>query len=174
MFLVISCSLNPSSRSRILARMAAQSLRDAGQTVELLDLLESPLPFCDADTCYEHENAKRTSQLVRAAKGVLLATPIYNYDVNAAAKNMIELTGRAWQDQVVGFLCAAGGKSSYMSVMSLANSLMLDFRCFILPRFVYATGESFTEDDMHDPAVLDRLHQLTQELVRVGDALHKP
>jgi FMN reductase len=38
-------------------------------------------------------------------------------------------------NKVVGFLCAAGGKSSYMSVMRLANSLMLDFRCLIIPHF---------------------------------------
>ena len=35
--------------------------------------------------------------------------------------------------------------SSYMSVMAYANSLMLDFRCVIIPRFVYATGSAFAE-----------------------------
>ncbi len=56
---------------------------------------------------------------------------------------MIELAGSAWEDKIVGFLCAAGGMSSYMSVMAYANSLMLDFRCVIIPRFVYATGDIF-------------------------------
>ena len=80
-------------------------------------------------------------------KAILLATPIYNYDVSAAAKNMVELTGSAWRDKTVGFICAAGGTSSYMSVMGLANSLMLDFRCIILPRFVYATDTSHSPMD---------------------------
>jgi FMN reductase len=171
MFLVVSTSLNPSSRSRILAQMSLAQLRGDGHDAQLLDLRESPLPWCDADTCYQHEGVRRAAGLIRRAQGVLLATPVYNYNVNAAAKNLVELTGRAWQDQVVGFLCAAGGKASYMSVMGLANSLMLDFRCFVLPRFVYAIGEAFREDDLHDPAVIERLGNLCTELVRVGSLL---
>ena len=31
---------------------------------------------------------------------------------NAAAKNLIELTGKAWEDKIVGFACAAGANSS--------------------------------------------------------------
>lgn len=48
---------------------------------------------------------------------VLLAVPIYNYDGNAAAKDLIELTGGTWEDKIAGFACAAGGASSYMSIM---------------------------------------------------------
>jgi FMN reductase len=87
--------------------------------------------------------------------------------VAAAAKNMVELTGSAWEDKVVGFLCAAGGMGSYMSVMSFANSLMLDFRCLIIPRFVYATGDSFDGDKLTDTKVVKRIEQVVAELVRV-------
>ncbi len=72
----------------------------------------------------------------------MLASPIYNYDVNAALKNAIELAGRKMEDKLLGFLCTAGGGAmSYMSVMPLANSLMLDFRTIVLPRFVNAAPE---------------------------------
>ena len=110
---------------------------------------------------------------IQNAKGILFAVPIYNYDVNAAAKNLIELTGDAWTNKVVGFLCAAGGKGSYMSVMSLANSLMLDFRCLIIPRFVYSTGEDFEEGEITDPNVRDRVSELAKELDRICMALSK-
>lgn len=101
--------------------------------------------------------------MIRAARVIILATPVYNFDANAAAKNLLELTGKCWENKVVGFLCAAGGKSSYMSVMSLANSLMLDFRCVIIPRFVYATGEDFAEDDRLVPEIQERINQLARE-----------
>ena len=82
----------------------------------------------------------------------MIATPIYNYNVSSSAKNLVELTGKAWTDKVVGFLCAAGGRGSYMGCMGLANSLMLDFRSLILPRFVYATGDPFAgEQNQRDP-----------------------
>ena len=91
--------------------------------------------------------SKKLSTEVETADGILIAAPVYNYDVAAATKNMIELTGSAWQDKIVGFLCAAGGMGSYMSVMAYANSLMLDFRCVIIPRFVFATSEAFDGDE---------------------------
>ena len=106
--------------------------------------------MCDADACYAAPGAQKLSRAVGEADGIMVAAPVYNYDVSAAAKNMIELTGKAWEDKIVGFLCAAGGMSSYMSVMAYANSLMLDFRCVIIPRFVYATGSAFEGDNPAD------------------------
>jgi FMN reductase len=54
-----------------------------------------------------------------------------------------------------------------MSVMSFANSLMLDFRCLIIPRFVYATGDSFDGDNLTDTKVSKRIEQVVADLVRV-------
>lgn len=171
MFLVISCSLRPQSRSRALARHAYGQLRAQGDEVTYLDLAGYSLPLCDDNLCYDREDTKRVRAEIAGARAVLLATPIYNYDVSAATKNLVELTGRAWNDKVVGFLCAAGGTGSYMSVMGLANSLMLDFRCLILPRFVYATEAAFSGGAVHDPKVEERISDLASTLVRVAAAL---
>jgi FMN reductase len=84
---------------------------------------------------------------------------------------MIELTGKAWEDKVIGFLCAAGGASSYMSVMAYANSLMLDFRCVVVPRFVFATGDAFDGDKLTDRKIAERIEQVADELVRFTKAL---
>ena len=84
---------------------------------------------------------------------------------------MVELTGSAWEDKIVGFLCAAGGMNSYMSVMAFANSLMLDFRCMIIPRFVYATGDAFDGDELKDKKVAKRIEELAAEVIRFGQAL---
>src|SRR6266576_3369311 len=70
-----------------------------------------------------------------------------------------------------GILCSAGGTSSYMAVMAYANSLMLDFRTVIIPRFVYATGDAFKGDEIIDKKVLTRIEQAADELVRFTQAL---
>ncbi|MDQ6622200.1 MAG: NAD(P)H-dependent oxidoreductase, partial [Verrucomicrobiota bacterium] len=114
---------------------------------------------------------RKLNHAVTAADGIIVAAPVYNYDVSASAKNMIELTGKAWQSKVVGFLCAAGGMSSYMSVMAYANSLMLDFRTVIIPRFVYATGSAFDGDQPADAKVVERIEQVAEDLVRFTKAL---
>ena len=168
--LVISCSLNPDSNSYHLARQAVADLLAAGTEAELVDLREHRLPVCDGETCTNASVAELATK-VRSADAVLLAVPIYNYDVNAAAKNLIEHTGGAWRGKVVGFLAAAGGHASYMSVMSLANSLMLDFRCLIVPRFVYATGTDFAGGKLASAKIAARVAQLASETVRLAGAL---
>ena len=72
---------------------------------------------------------------------------------------------------VVAMMLAAGGAGSYMSAMGLANSLMLDFRCHIVPRFVYATGESFEGDRLADDDIQSRVELLVTETLRLADAL---
>lgn len=156
-YLVISSSLRPGSFSQLLGRALTKEL---GDSAEHVDLREYPLPLCDGDSAYGDGNVAKLSGKIKAARVILLAVPIYNYDANAAVKNVIELTGSAWGDKIVGFACAAGGALSYMSIMSLANSLMLDFRCVIIPRFVYATSDDFENDGIASPDVLSRLKQL--------------
>ena len=156
-YLVISSSLRPGSLSRQLGELLR---REFGAESEHVDLREFPLPLCDGETAYSDANVEKLSAKIGAARVILVATPIYNFDANAAVKNLVELTGSAWEGKIVGFACAAGGALSYMSVMGLANSLMLDFRCVILPRFVYATGEDFEDDRIPKPEIAKRLKQL--------------
>jgi FMN reductase len=170
-YLVVSTSGNSTSNSRKMGRLAFNHLKKLGVDCDWLDLNDLNLPLCDADACYADPGAQKLSKAINAADGIMVAAPVYNYDVSAAAKNMIELTGSAWEDKVVGFLCAAGGMSSYMSVMAYANSLMLDFRTVIIPRFVYATGSAFDDDGLKDAKIGERVEQVAGELVRFTTAL---
>lgn len=154
-----------------MGRVAFDHLKKAKVDCRWLDLAEMDLPLCDADACYSHPAAKKLRVAIEAADGVIIAAPVYNYDISASAKNMIELTGSAWEDKIVGFLCAAGGMSSYMSVMAYANSLMLDFRCVIIPRFAYAMEDAFEEDKLSDRKIVRRIEQVLQELIRFTEAL---
>src|SRR5882762_2641692 len=169
--LVVSTSGNPDSNSRRMGRIAFAALEKAKVDCEWLDINQLDLPLCDADACYTQPAARKLSATIEEADGIMVATPVYNYDVSAATKNMLELTGSAWEDKVVAFLCAAGGMSSYMSVMAYANSLMLDFRCVIIPRFVYATGDVFADEKLSDKKIIQRIQQVSGELIRFTRAL---
>jgi FMN reductase len=170
-YLVVSTSGNPESNSRTMGRAAFALLQKAKVDCVWLDLRDLDLPLCDADTCYAQPATQKLNSAIETADAILVATPVYNYDVSAAAKNMVELTGSSWEDKIVGFLCAAGGMNSYMSVMAFANSLMLDFRCIIIPRFVYATGQAFDGEKLKDDKVSKRIEEAVGELLRFGQAL---
>ncbi len=169
--LVISTSGNPDSNSRRMGRTAFAHLQKQKVDCDWIDIREMDLPLCDADKCYGMPASKKLSAAIENADGILIAAPVYNYDVAAAAKNMIELTGSAWEDKIVGFLCAAGGHASYMSVMAYANSLMLDFRCVIIPRFAFATSDAFDRERITDKKIGQRIERVADELVRFTKAL---
>ncbi len=169
--LVVSSSLNPASRSHRLALSAAEALEGIGTPGDLLDLREWDLPVCDGSSCYDHPAIGPLTARVAAAAAILIASPVYNYDLNAAVKNFLELTGSAWEAKAVGFLCAAGGQRSYMSPIGFANSLMFDYRCHIIPRYVYATKEDFTVAREPSDELAGRVRQLAQAAVDLAAAL---
>ena len=159
-----------------MAKAALTELNNLGADAKLIDLRDHNIPFCDGTDAYDHADSIMIRKEIDEADGVILAVPIYNFDVNAAAKNLLEIAMRAWTHKVVGFLCAAGGQSSYMSVMGCANHLMLDFRCVIVPRFVYATGDDFGDDRrpamfVESEKVLERIKELAETTVRMTQAL---
>src|SRR5207247_6358906 len=91
--LVISTSGNPDSNSRRMGRAAFVHLQKKKIDCDWVDIREMDLPLCDADKCYGMPGSKKLSAAIESADGILIAAPVYNYDVAAAKKDMIELTG---------------------------------------------------------------------------------
>jgi NAD(P)H-dependent FMN reductase len=166
-YLIVSASLRSKSRSRVMALYLADCYQAEGVPPRVVDLREWALPFCDGEAAYSHPDVLSLAKTIFDARVIILATPIYNFDASSALKNLIELTGESWDDKIVGFLCAAGGSLSYMSVMSLANSLMLDFRCLIIPRFVFAIGDDFEDWQLSSALVRKRIQQLAAASIRI-------
>jgi FMN reductase len=163
---IIGTSLSPESRSQILARKVQQLLNEKTIETHLIDLRQLNLPICGTSESWEHKDVALVKEELERSTHFIFAVPIYNYDVSASAKNLVELTGDALEGKTVGFVCSAGGNNSYMSVMGFANSLMLDFRCWIVPRFVYATKKDFDGDNISNPKIIERLSLFADELLQ--------
>ena len=150
----------------------AKYLENSMDNVEFFDLQDNPLPMCDGDECYDLPEVLEFREKVKNADGIIMVTPVYNFSVSSGAKNVVELGGSMLYDKIFGFMCAAGGRNGYMSVMSLANSLMLDFRCYIIPKFVYATKHDFEGGKITNSDIKERIKELGTELIRVSKALN--
>ena len=162
---IIATSLNADSKSQELARIFQKQL--GGVSSDLVDLRELDLPFAGTNEGWSSADTAKLKETVERASHVVFAVPIYCYDVNAAAKNVIELIGRSFTKKVVGFICSAGGDSSYMSVMGFANHLMLDFRSVIAPRFVYANPQSWDSDGNLKEEIQQRVAELVGDLSEI-------
>lgn len=165
MHLIISTSLRPQCRTLALAEKTLAIFQENKADATLINIQEMDLPFCDGEDCYNHPAVISLTDQIKEADSLVIASPVYNFYLNAAAKNLLELTGSGWQEKVVGFICNAGGKSSYMSVMPFADSIMLDYRCKVIPKFVYATGDTFDGREVVDGKILDRLQELIETVI---------
>ena len=157
--LIIGTSLDPDSRSQQLARVAFQICQTQNINAEVLDLRDYDLPIAGSADSFDSGLVQELEARVSQYHKIIFTVAIYNYDVSAAAKNFLELVGGSWlEGAVIGFICTAGGKNSYMSVMGFANSLMLDFRAWIAPRFVYA----LKADDLRGQELKTRIEALVK------------
>jgi FMN reductase len=164
--LIIGTSLDPESKSQKLARVTVDIARQAGYSADLLDLRDITLPLAGEENSFDDERVTRLKEKMSAFKKFVFCVPVYNFDVSASAKNLLELVGDNWlENTTIGFICAAGGQSSYMSVMSFANSFMLDFRAWVVPRFVYSISSDWHDGELKNGKVKERIAGLLESLV---------
>lgn len=168
--LIVCCSLTKDSKTNLLAHAVQSAYATAGRAVSLLELSDYNLPPCDGRVCYQHPDVQALTQRVAEADCIIFCSPVYVYDLSAAAKNFVELTGRgeAWFKKSVGFVCMAGTLASFMSVMPFANSLMFDYKCVIVPKFVYVMGTAFEGNELVNMDVRQRIADLTTDVERLG------
>ncbi len=170
--LIIQTSLSPESRSSAMALVAYEDLTQQGIAVELLSLKDFELPLCDGGSAYNHPNVPVLNQKTEEADAILLAVPIHNYTPASSSKNLIEMLDKQRvNDKVVGFLVAAGSAGSYIAIMQLANSLMLDFRCTIVPRFAFAHFGDFKLGDAVPQDICNRIYDLNKKTISMAKAL---
>src|SRR5438132_11143717 len=102
--LIISCSLNSSSKSRELARVTRDHFAHEKEECLFLDLAEFDIPLCDGSTAYGHPHVKKLTAIIAQSSAIIMAVPIYNFAASAAARNLIELAGKSFEGKVVGFI----------------------------------------------------------------------
>lgn len=171
MLTIISSSLSSGSKSRVLAKGALEAAQRLNIEARIVDLRDFPLALCDGEESFSHPNVAELTSLLRGASAVILASPVYNYDVSAALKNMVEHVGNELTDKVVGFIGAAGGQRSYMAPLQFLNSLMLDFRSLIVPRFVYAGSDAVKDGVIAEEGVHERIKALVLHTHQLGEAV---
>src|SRR4051812_8809108 len=89
----IAGSLRRGSLNRALLR-AAIELAPAEMTIETFDLIDIPLYNGDVEAQGDPEPVARFKAAIRAADGLLIATPEYNHGVPGVMKNAIDWASR--------------------------------------------------------------------------------
>ena len=168
--LIVSTALRAGSKTAVVANSLRAAFGAGQEEATLLDLSGVTLPLCDGGSCYQDPAVGAATQQVREARAVVLCFPVYNHQANAAAKNFVELTNDGWNGKVVGLVANGGTDRSYLAPLSLANSLMVDHRCLVVPRFVFVTPSNFAPDGTLPAGgeVALRLAELAREVTHLA------
>ncbi len=167
--LILACSLNTQSKSYKLADYTYKYLLKNDKNAELIDLRNIQLPLCDGGGCYKDPKTWELQEKINQASVILFAVPVYNYGMNATAKNVIDLAGTGLLNKTIGFIAASGGEGSYMSLLPTMNTMMLQYRAIVIPRFVYASSKKFDENgDINDKEIKKRLEDLANQSIEIA------
>lgn len=177
-FLGICGSLRAASRNKGLLRRAAASL-PAGATLVIADI--SDLPFYAEDR-EKPESALRLIEQAKAADGLVLACPEYNYSMAPALKNALDWISREPGALLAGksaaILGAGGGMGTSRAQYHLRQTCVyLDLRVLNRPEvFSNAFSAAFAANgDVADTPEGEKLaaniRALMEELVKATRAL---
>ena len=168
---VVDAGAAPSSLTAVLCRAMGEALRGQGAAALMLEAQAGRIrPFGEGPS----DGAEALREALASADGVILCFPVYNFNMNATLKAVIEHCGPAMAGKVVGLMATAGGRFGYMSVLSVVQSLMFDLRAWIVPRQVYALTGDFEGESIASGEVRQRVDQLAAVTCDMARRLRLP
>ncbi|MBD2345199.1 NADPH-dependent FMN reductase [Anabaena subtropica] len=165
----IAGSLRSNSYTQLALQIAAQRLEALGAEVEIIDLRQWQLPFCNGGKEYtEYPDVERLRETVRNADGLVLATPEYHGGVSGVLKNALDLMSfDQLSDKVTGLISVLGGQSNSNAL----NELRLIVRWvhgWVIPEQI-AIGQAYgafsPEGKLLDEKLSQRFDQFAQSLI---------
>ena len=106
----ITGSLRPDSYSAKALEYVIDLVRAKGAEAEILDLRSLNLPFCDASDFYpDYPDVEKLRDTVKAADGLILATPEYHGSLSGVMKNALDLMSfEHLSNKVTGLISVLG------------------------------------------------------------------
>ncbi len=162
-------SLRNDSYSALALEQAINRVRALGASAEILDLREMTLPFCDGGSEYpEYPDVEILREKVKAADGLILATPEYHGSVSGVMKNALDLMSfDHLSGKVTGLISVLGGQSNSNAL----NDLRIIIRWvhgWVIPEQI-AIGQAWQAFDqsgkLKDEKLSQRFDGFAQSLV---------
>lgn len=164
---LIQGSLNKESRTASLIQHAADEIKRTGLKVEILDLRNIQMEFCDGRPLKEyHPDVQQAHQIIKEADALVFGMPVYCYSVSGPLKNFIDITSGAMEKKIAGILCTAGGNRSYMSSADLSNILAYESHVTTIQPIVYSSSEDYKDQTLTGNKVKSKIKGLVDHLTQ--------
>lgn len=162
-------SLRSDSYSQQALKVAAERVRALGAEVEVLDLRQLDLPFCDGGDEYpDYPDVERLRKAVLEADGIILVTPEYHGSLSGVLKNALDLMGfEHFSGKVTGLMSVLGGQSNSNALNDM-RTISRWVHAWTIPEQV-AIGQAWKafdkEGNLQDENLSKRLDAFAQSLV---------
>jgi NAD(P)H-dependent FMN reductase len=168
--LAVAGSLNSESVTLVVVREAARQLAALGCAVDLLDLLQEPLPLYNPDTSHDAPAFPVLQKRVEWADVVLLGTPDYHGSISSATKNFLDHFWREFAGKLFATIVASHEKG--LTVSDHLRTVARQCYAWTLPYGVAFVGEDDLKDGKVSGAALaERLELMTRDIAVYGRLL---
>jgi NAD(P)H-dependent FMN reductase len=168
--LAVAGSLNSESVTLVVVREAARQLGALGCAVDLLDLLQEPLPLYNPDTSHDAPAYSGLQRRVERADVVLLGTPDYHGSISSAMKNFLDHFWREFAGKLFATIVASHEKG--LTVTDHLRTVARQCYAWTLPYGVSFLGEEdLKEGKISGAALAERLELMTRDIAVYGRLL---
>lgn len=129
-------SLRQPSHTRMALQVALEGAREAGAQTRLLNLSDYQLIFCDGgeDESGYPDDVFRLREDVKAAEGIILATPDYHGGYSGVLKNALDLMGSdKFKGKITGLLAVSGGAMGGYGAINGLREVCRSLHAWVIP-----------------------------------------
>jgi chromate reductase, NAD(P)H dehydrogenase (quinone) len=182
-------SVRAGSMNRNALSLAVAAAERAGAQVETIDLKQFAMPLYDADWHQANGVPETTRQLrekMRAASGLLIASPEYNSSITPLLKNTIDWLSQSvesgfgagggrmpFENKFVGLLGASAGAFGTIRALPHVASILSNLGGIVLPVVAVPNGDKLLNSDgsianARAAQLIEKLGERVATLARAG------
>lgn len=171
-------SIRAGSLTRMALMQALTGAAENGATTRLIDLRDYELPFVTTTDGPEQQSpgVVRLRTEMKAADGIILATPEYHGSFSGVLKNAIDLMGfDEFEGKMVGLVGVSGGRIGASDALNTLRTVGRALHAWVLPQQV-SIAEAWSlfdsEGHINDERVAHRLRDTGGQVARFA-RVHK-
>ncbi|HXI85362.1 MAG TPA: NADPH-dependent FMN reductase [Verrucomicrobiae bacterium] len=170
-------SLRRESYTRMALKVALGGAEEAGAEVQLIDLRDYQLVFCDGGDHGDNlpKDVTRLRDEVKHAQGILLGTPEYHGGYSGVLKNALDLMGfDEFEGKMIGLVGVSGGNLGAFGALSALRSVGRALHAWVVPeQAAVANADEVFDDEgkCKDEAIERRLKAVGRQVAKFA-SLH--
>lgn len=170
----LSGSLRADSLTYKALALTMHKISAYASEVEIIDLREMHLPFCNGSTDYPaFPDVARLRMSVKSSQGIIFATPEYHGSISGVLKNSLDLLEfEHLEGKICGLIAVCGGVSSSNAINTLRLICRSVHACAIPEQVIIADANAaFDSEGRLRDAQIDK--KLNDFVLRFVDYVNK-